>query len=369
MIRTQYFSWASGELPKGCQLCVQGKKLVLFVTGLCSRSCFYCSISDKKYHQDVTFANERPVEGVKDVIEEARINLAEGAGLTGGDSLCQIERTVEYIKALKAEFGSGFHIHLYTTPEGITEAKLQALYDAGLDELRIHPDLNDEKNWGKLALPAMFKWDYGMEIPAIPGLFEQNKRLIDFAKDKISFLNINELEIADNSANTLNKLGFFTKSSSSYATLGSEEAAMRLLKYCEENTKLNVHYCTLKLKDRVQMGNRIKLRAKGACQPFDKVSHEGTLLRGVVYIPGLQPGAKYKERIEAVNNKEVALEKLRGICSHLKESWLDQQMLRAIVSRKELKSKARAIRLLGGIPAYVEEYPTYDAFLIEVDFL
>ena len=51
-----------GELPEGCKLCVKGAKLVLFVTGLCNKRCWYCTISKARWQKDVILADELEVK-------------------------------------------------------------------------------------------------------------------------------------------------------------------------------------------------------------------------------------------------------------------------------------------------------------------
>ena len=67
----KYYSYNKGLLPKGCQYCVKGEKLVIFITGICPRNCKFCPVSDQKYQQDVIYANERKVNDFTDVIEES----------------------------------------------------------------------------------------------------------------------------------------------------------------------------------------------------------------------------------------------------------------------------------------------------------
>jgi pyruvate formate-lyase activating enzyme-like uncharacterized protein len=252
VIATPYKSFRKGPLPRGCRLCVQGKKLVLFVTGRCSRGCFYCPISEQKKGKDVVFANEWPTRKIKEIIEEGRLCGAQGAGFTGGDPLVVMSRTIRYIRALKKEFGEGFHIHLYTPLSLATESKLKSLYNAGLDEIRFHPDLFSRKLWERIKLAGDFEWDVGIEIPVIPGQKKETKALITYSIPYISFINLNELEYSDTSAQDLGKRKLRTKDEMSYGIKGSEEMALSLLEWIERKKyPLKVHYCTAGLKDGV----------------------------------------------------------------------------------------------------------------------
>jgi len=379
MEKTPYFSWKLGPLPKGCQLCVQGKKLVLFITGLCPRKCFYCPISDKKSQKDVIYANEWPIKEneLETIFKEAELCGAKGAGITGGDPLVKLERTVTLIKNFKQRFGQHFHIHLYTSLNLITEETLKHLYYSGLDEIRVHPDLDDRTLWPKISLLKKFSWDVGVEIPLIPTKEMETKKLIDLIQDKVDFLNINELEISDTNANHLVEKHFLPKDSMSYGVKGSGELGIELLNYVEKNyPQFNVHYCTTTLKDRVQLAERIKRRAKNIKEIFDVVTEEGMLKRGAIYLPEISPQTT-RETLEKIKqNEKLAnqfLEKLDFLKKellkkfHLTRTKIDVQKLRILLSQKDVKRYAKEIKKLNLIPALVEEYPTHDGLEIEIE--
>ncbi|MFH1590753.1 MAG: radical SAM protein [archaeon] len=374
IINTPFCSKRISTLPEGCRRCVTGEKTVVFVTGLCGRSCFYCPVSEQKFKKDVIYANEWPIKNPAELIEEARLCDSTGAGITGGDPLVKLDRTIDFILRLKKAFGKGFHIHLYTPLELVTSDRLARLYEAGLDEIRFQPDQDDDKLWPRLALPVAFDWDVVVEIPGIPGYTSKAKKLIRFIDDVgIRYLNINELEISDTNAQHLLDRGLVPKDDISYGVKGSEEMAEKLLAYCAEKTKLHVHYCTTTLKDRVQLANRIKRRAKNVAAAFDRVTREGMLVRGAVYDERTFPGTGQKAKLE--KHAQAANRRL----AYLKERLIKQGLLtRDLVAldrpRGRLLMSEKDIRRLRGdlegfIPTLVTEYPTHDHMLVELDQL
>ncbi|MBN1385933.1 radical SAM protein [Candidatus Woesearchaeota archaeon] len=373
--KTKYHSRLVGKLPKGCRQCVRGEKLVMFVTGVCPRNCYYCPVSEKKRFKDVTYANEWEAGNedekkmINSVIKEAELCNSKGMGMTGGDPLARIDRTARLIRAMKRRFGKEFHVHLYTSPVSVTTERLDKLHKARLDEIRLHLDLYDKVFWNRLDLVNKYDWDTGIEIPVIPGQEEKIIEMVKYIRNKVKFLNLNEFEISEDNIGEFLKRGLLTKNKVSYAVKGSEESAKKVLKYCAENTKLDVHYCTAKLKDKVQMTERIKRRAKNAKRRFDVMLEDGILYRGAFY-----PGS-IKSRFHAID-----LPKLRKAMVHIKKRYeipngmieLDQKRARILTSPlfiKELgenKEELGKIKKLGLIPALIKEYPTEDAFIVEL---
>lgn len=373
--KTHFYSWKKGSLPKGCSMCVRGEKLVLFVTGICPNKCFYCPISEQKCGKDVVYANEWKIAKEKDIITEAKLTKAKGAGITGGDPLVKLDRVVHYIRLLKRKFGKKFHIHLYTPLTLVNEARLKRLYGAGLDEIRFHPMLDRPNEWPRISFARKFGWDVGVEIPVIPGKKKKTIDLINFIEDKVDFLNLNELEISDTNVNKLVERGFKTKDDLSYAVKGSQEMALQLLNYLKKS-RLNVHYCTAQTKDKAQLSRRIKRRALNVARKFDFVTKDGTLVRGCIYLKNLVPGVGYRKLLEHANRKLI-LKKLNGIKSVVQKKFriptgiieVDPLKLRIVTSIAVVDELNSKLKNLGLIPAIIEEYPTWDAMEVDVQFL
>ena len=103
-MKTRFDSYCINGIADGCKYCVKGKKLVLFITGKCLRSCSYCSLSTKRKNKDIIWANERECSTPEDLLEEVRKSNATSAGITGGDPLLFLSRTLKYAKILKKNF-------------------------------------------------------------------------------------------------------------------------------------------------------------------------------------------------------------------------------------------------------------------------
>ncbi len=375
----KWHSWCSGQLAQGCKLCVKGRKLVLFITGACGQRCFYCPVNEDKFGKDVVYANEwlvKDPENPVELLEEARLTEARGAGITGGDPLVNIKRTTNYIKLLKKEFGKEFHIHLYTPLLLVNKNSLDALYNSGLDEIRFHPDLDNQEEWKKLSLAKNFDWSVGIEIPVVPGSESKIRMLVDFILDKVDFINFNELELSDTNAAhyKLHELGFEQKDSVSYGVKGSKELGVKMVAYAKSKG-LSAHFCTAKLKDSVQVGNRLKIRAKNAAKSFDIVTEEGLLIRGVAYPKAFVPGSNYSKLVKSADKSVwVELEKKREevIKKYLlkeDEVVVDYHKPRLLMSRKNVEKTCDFLKNLDLVPAICEEYPTSDSFEVEIDFL
>ncbi len=270
-----------GPLAKGCQHCVKGGKMVLFVTGRCDTGCFYCPVSAEKKGKDVVYANERKISSMDEIIEEAEQMDATGTGITGGDPLMNMERTVSAIKLLKGHFGKEHHIHLYTST--MDAVKVSELADAGLDEIRFHPS---EKIWGsmektELAEIAKMPLDVGIEVPALPGHHDDLSELISYAASVgIKFVNLNELEFSESNWDMMERMNYGIKDELSSAVDGSEEIGMTAV---EEHDEIPVHFCSSSFKDGVQLRNRLVRMADHNAEEYDVVTEDGTILRGLAY--------------------------------------------------------------------------------------
>ncbi len=324
--------------------------MVLLVTGLCPHDCYYCPLSLEKQGKRVTYANEKPVENDQDVLFEARSIDARGTGITGGDPLVEMEKTLHYIRLLKGAFGKGHDIHLYTST---TEPdKIRQLADAGLNEIRFHPPLEmwdhlDQTRFREcIELAVELGLKTGIEIPAIPGTEASILKLARSARRcGAMFLNLNELEFSESNWQELKEHGFEVRDDVSSAVLGSEETAMKVAESFGQD--MTLHYCSSSFKDATQLRNRIMRRARNVATPLDMITEEGTFIRGVVEC---QHPEEEMNRIAA--NFEIPEDLIR----------FDTEKNRIEIAAWILEEIHDEIN---GLAFMIEEYPTADRLEVE----
>ena len=247
--------------------------MVLFITGLCRRTCWYCPLSRERKGSDQVYANEHRIESPDDAIMVARGMRALGTGITGGEPLERLERVVAYATRLKQEFGPSFHIHLYTG-HAPCDAELAAL--AGIvDEIRMHPpaecweDIASGPYIRSIQVARQMGFEAGMEVPALPDLHH----LIP-ALPFLDFLNINELEWGETNAPEMRSRSLVLKDSVHNAVQGARAWSTAV---CSHE---KVHFCSSAFKDSVQLRKRLLRTARNTARPFDEISDEGTIIYG-----------------------------------------------------------------------------------------
>jgi pyruvate formate-lyase activating enzyme-like uncharacterized protein len=353
----QYLS----PLSPGCRLCAQGAKMVLLITGYCTAHCYYCPLSIKKQGKDRIFADEWELKDEHEteiLIKEAQLIGAKGAGITGGDPLLVLNRTCTYIQLLKETFGTSFHIHLYTPI--IKEKKaINQFANAGLDELRFHPQ---PANWGHMEKSSLkdiiahakeYSLDVALEIPVIPKKEKDILSLIYWAdKNQIDWINLNELEYSEGNYKKLNHLGYLYKNDISSSVLGSESTALNVIQHCsQQSITPGIHYCSSQFKDSIQLKNRITRRAKRTAKPYDVITPDGTLLRGII-----QTKNDNSQTIKKLQKKYIIPPELIEI---------DTTKSRINIAAWILQDIAEDLKKQGFQCYMVEQYPTADHLEVE----
>ena len=339
-------SVVSGKMAKGCEHCMNGSKMVLFVTGRCGTGCFYCPVSDEKKGKDVIYANEQMITNTEDVISEAGYMDATGTGITGGDPLTDMRRTVSMIRMLKERFGKEHHIHLYTST--IDLEKTLELEKAGLDEIRFHPPIGVWRSVERTGLGNIFsktKMDAGVEVPAIPDLASDLEILIgDVIRLGVGFININELEFSESNWEMMSSRQYELKDDVSAAISGSAELAKKIIK---KFPGANIRFCSSSFKDSVQLRKRLIRTAEKNAREFDIVTKDGTVVIGLVYANDLEDAAELLRSEYEVPDELMFVDRVKNRIETA--AWIVEEIA------CELPFKCYV----------VEEYPTADRLEVE----
>ncbi len=336
-------SLCTGPVAEGCEHCINGSKMVLLVTGKCGWGCFYCPVSLEKKGLDVIYANEGRVTTDEEIIAEAESMDATGTGITGGDPLVVLDRTIHMIELLKGRFGPEHHIHLYTAT--IDREKVARLEAAGLDEIRFHPPVS---SWTRMEetdlaeIVSSTKMDVGIEVPAIPGKERELNALVSYATSVgVRFVNLNELEFSESNWGMMEIEGYQVRDDVSSAILGSEETARKVMK---ANRKADIHFCSSSFKDGVQLRRRLIRRAEHICTDYQAITEDGTLVRGFVYTRDTEAAMGRLRDLGVEDGMMVALDNKVEVAPWILEEVADSLDDKAYIS---------------------EQYPTADGLEVE----
>ncbi|HUU76530.1 MAG TPA: radical SAM protein [Methanoregulaceae archaeon] len=262
-------------LSPGCILCHEGAKMVLFLTGTCSHTCWYCPLSKERKGHDRIYANELMISDPDEAVKEALRMSALGTGITGGEPLEKLERVVRFSRRLKEEFGPAHQIHLYTSIPP-TDEHLRAIKGL-VDEIRLHPprelwdDIVHTEYMRSARAARKMGFVIGIEVPALPGL-----ELLEAALPELDFLNINELEWGESNADEMRRRGFELEDGAHNAVLGAKIWAHPLIRHQK------VHWCSSQFKDSVQLRKRLLRIARNTARSFDEVTEDGTIIYGAL---------------------------------------------------------------------------------------
>ncbi|MGP8320092.1 MAG: radical SAM protein [Methanosarcinaceae archaeon] len=329
-------------LSEGCKLCKLGAKMVLFITGICGRECFYCPLSEDR-KKDVTYANERRVTSDVDVISEVRQMDALGTGITGGEPLLRADRVLHYIHLLKSEFGRNHHIHLYTAI-ALDKEILSALADAKLDEIRFHPpgelwdSLENTPFAESIKTAIKLGMSAGVEIPAMKGA----EGILPLLNNVGGFLNLNELEFSDTNADAMHLNGFELVNDMSNAVANSRACAEKLAAHSSK-----MHFCSSRYKDAVQLKKRLLRIANITARTFDGITDEGTIVIGII------ESGDYNTITSMLREMEVPVDMFEIMNNRIEIAWWI------------LEDIAQEFEGTGSTLSIIERYPFENGLVVE----
>ncbi len=235
------------RLPPGCRPCLAGKGTNLYVTGLCTRDCFFCF--NQKPRKDETVVHGIPVDTPGEAVDiVARYDL-RSVGLSGGEPLMRPERTLALLDALKA-MPQPPRVDLYTNGDRADDGLLLRLRRAGLDAIRFDLTARGYDLEPVRRARRIFK-EVAVEIPIVPEHQERlEKMVLDLDALGVPFLNIHELFLcAENRERVVADGQVPLKSESRHLlwrpTADSGVAALDLLLFALQRARtLSVYYCS-----------------------------------------------------------------------------------------------------------------------------
>ncbi len=303
-----------GTLSPGCQTCIAGTWCCIYISGGCTRQCFYCPIPQRNSdtNKKPTVPENLSFASVQDYIAYLKVFDFRGIAFSGGEPLLAMDRVLEYINETKKWFGDQHYIWLYTNGDLVTAQKLSSLKEAGLNEIRFDIAANDY-DLTAVAKAVEFIDTVSVEIPAIPEDSDKLKSiLIEMEEIGVKYLNLHQLMKTEYNSEHLNQRGYSPVNEERYPDntpiLESELTALEILKYgIEMKSGLGINYCSRCYKERFQ-GRASRKRAILFCKDKKPDLTETGYLRKVA-IDASSPQAAFIKENLSETEYEITVEK------------------------------------------------------------
>ena len=255
------------HLPAGCRGCLGGKGTNAYVTGLCTRDCFFCFNSKPR-------TDELVVHGIRlsepeDAPEVVRRYSLRSVGVSGGEPTMRPDRMLRLVRALRT-LPFRVRVDLYTNGDRLSDRLLSQLKNAGLDGIRFNL-VAREFDMEPVERALRYFDETAVEVPVIPHrLAEMRDMVLRLDALGVPFLNIHELFACCENAARVEEQGYASEGVASDALLwepvaAADEAALSLLLFaCRKTTRLSVYYCSCRTQQDISrrgMRRRMRLAA------------------------------------------------------------------------------------------------------------
>ena len=263
--KTKLFTHA---ISPGCALCGKGDWSCLFINGICNARCFYCPSAQKEKGQPMSSSLE--FKTPRDYADYVRTFNIRGVSFSGGEPFMTFDRVLLFLKTLRSQVAHPLYIWMYTNGLLVTEDKLKALRDNGLDEIRFDISANhyhlDALKKAVGVIPCVT-----VEIPAIPEDLKQTRQVIkQLHETGVNFLNLHQLRCTPFNRNRLIQRGYTFLHGPRITVLETELTALELMRYAlEHHIALPINYCSFTFRHQFQ---RAGAHRRNALQI--KASHE-----------------------------------------------------------------------------------------------
>lgn len=268
----------TSSLSPGCRICIEGGWSCLFINGFCHKGCFFCPAAQEEWGPPMS--SGIPFSQASDYADYAETLGFKGISLSGGEPLLSLDRSLDYISAVKSRLGDRIHAWIYTNGMMAQPDTLKKLRDAGLDEIRFNIAA-DAYDLSKTKMSVGIIETVTVEIPSLPEDEDlMLKKLPQMQDLGIDYLNLNQLYATPHNSDFLSERRYSFERNSGSAVVESELSAIRLMERAmEKGLTLPIHYCSWAFKNRFQSAALRRRSAKRLAGTFENITEKGYIRR------------------------------------------------------------------------------------------